>query len=203
MTTTRFLSSITALAGMTLAASLLQAGSAQAAAFYDFNIEWNDSTTTAGWLKVNDTPDYEGSDPYYGYNYQGWSQNNLLDANFTHEGTSYNKSDITSLNLSHYDFPAGSYLQPYYGNVANFLNLGLSNQFFYASDVGADGSPSHNSDYGDKYTNGSYGGSAKSVSLVERSAKAVPEPTTMAGLALAGIAFATTRRKQQKAMVRV
>ena len=41
------------------------------------------------------------------------------------------------------------------------------------------------------------------VSVVERSAKATPEPTTIAGLALVGLVIAGTRRKKTKAAATV
>ncbi|MBD1865697.1 MULTISPECIES: PEP-CTERM sorting domain-containing protein [Trichocoleus] len=195
----------TVVAGVTLGANLLQAGSAQAASFYDFNIQWDDNTATTGWLQVDDTPDYQYQYQYgngYDYSYKGWSLNSLLDASFTHKGTAYGKSGINNMGLTHYDFPAGGYYQPYYGNAANFLNLGFSDQnqysYFYAEDT-TDGRTAIYGDYGYKYDNNysSYAG-ARATSITERSAEAVPEPTTLAGLALAGAGIAATRRKQQR-----
>ena len=59
--TTRFLSKIVALAtSVTLGASLILSGSAQAAIF-DFNAVWNDNTTTEGWIEVDDTKGSQGS----------------------------------------------------------------------------------------------------------------------------------------------
>ena len=203
--TARLLSTIAALAAsVTLGANLISGGSAQAAIF-DFNAVWNDSTTTKGWFEVDDTPDYQYSNGgYYAYDYKNWLLNSVLDADFTHEGTRYGKSDLTYLYLYNYNFPEG-YYQPYYGNVANHLYLGFNNQTVSFNDNSVDGGAHYYSDSGSKYTNnyGSYGGSATSVSVVERAAKAVPEPTTMAGLALVGIGIAATRRQQTKASVKV
>lgn len=201
--TARLLSTIAALAAsVTLGANLISGGSAQAAIF-DFNAVWNDNTTTKGWFEVDDTPDWQGS--YSGhYDYKSWQLNSVLDADFTHEGTRHGKSNLTYLSLYNYNFSEGGYYQSYYGNVANFLSLGLNNQNVYFNDYGVGGSPNAYSDYGYKYTNSSYyGASAASLSVVERAAKAVPEPTTMAGLALVGIGIAATRRKQIKALVKV
>ncbi|MBD2122526.1 PEP-CTERM sorting domain-containing protein [Trichocoleus sp. FACHB-262] len=203
----------TVAAGLALGANLLQAGSAQAASFYDFNIQWDDNTATTGWFEVDDTPDYQYQyqDPYWGsdysYSYKNWSLSSLLDASFTHKGTAFGKSDLSHMYLDNYDFPAGGYYQPLYGNVANFLNLGFSAQsqysYLYAYDTGVDGSPALNSDYGYTYqhdNNYNYysSASARAVSITERSAEAVPEPTTLAGLALAGVGIAASRRKQQR-----
>jgi hypothetical protein len=194
----------TVAAGLALGANLLQAGSAQAASFYDFNIQWDDNTATTGWFQVDDTPDYQysGTSYYYGdYSYKGWNVNSLLDASFTHEGTTYGKSDINYMGLTHYDFPAGGYYQQYYGNVFNDLYVSFGNQYsyFYAGDTGVDGSPALYPDYGYKYNNNYYyAGSARAVSIKEHSAEAVPEPTTLAGLALAGVGIAASRRKKQQ-----
>lgn len=200
--TARLLAALAALAAsVTLGANLISGGSAQAAIF-DFNAVWNDSTTTKGWFEVDDTPEYQASYSGY-YDYQYWQLNSVLDADFTHEGTRYGKSDLTYLYLYNYDFSEG-YYQSYYGNVANHLYLGFNNQAVSFNDNGVDGSSHYYGDSGYKYTNSSYyGASATSVSVVERAAKAVPEPTTMAGLALVGIGIAATRRKQTKASVKV
>jgi hypothetical protein len=182
---------------------LVSAGSAQAAIF-DFDVLWKDGTTTKGWLDVDDT---KSSKTTYGgtnaFNLQSWSLTSLLNADFTHEGTRYGKSNLTSFRLENYNFLESSVHLPTYGNVANSMKLRFNNQEFTLNDIGADGSSHANSDSGHKYSKDESYGSATSVSFVERSAKAVPEPTTMAGLALVGLGIAATRRKQTKASVKV
>ncbi|MBD2124434.1 PEP-CTERM sorting domain-containing protein [Trichocoleus sp. FACHB-262] len=205
----RFFTSIaTIAAGLTFGAHLLQVGSAQAASFYDFNIQWTDNTITTGWFQMDDTPDFQ--DQYqshdgttnYSSSYNYWDVDSLLDISFIHEGTTYVKSDINYIGFYHYDFPAGVYQQPYSGNSRNHLIIGLGNQdsTLYAIDYGADGSPAIYRDSGSEYRN-NYGlpeRSATAVSIRERSAQAVPEPATIVGLALTGVGVAASRRKQQR-----
>ena len=181
---TRFLASITAVAtGVTRAVRLLQASSAQVISFYDFNIQWEDGSVTTGWLKVNNTPSYQDSKPG-NYSLQALDLNSLLDASFTHEGTSYGKLDITTLTLAHYAVSANSDYQLNLGNVFNFLSLGFGNWSVSASDYGADGSQSYLSDSGTKYNTELHVGTSQavSVSIVERPAKAVPKSITLAEL---------------------
>lgn len=202
--TTRFLSTLAALAAsVTLGANLISSGSAQAAIF-DFNAVWADNTTTKGWIELDDTKVNQYSN-YYFHQRAWWNLDSILDADFTHEGTRYNSSDITNLSFTGYIFSESGYHQPLYGSATNYLSLGFNNQSVSFFDYGADGSTHSESDYGSKYTNDEWWSekTTNSVSVVERSAEAVPEPTTMAGLALVGLGIAGTRRKQTKASVKV
>ncbi|HEY9909104.1 MAG TPA: PEP-CTERM sorting domain-containing protein [Thermosynechococcaceae cyanobacterium] len=195
---TRFLPSLATVAtGLTLGASVLSAGAAQAFSFYDFNIQWADTTTTTGWVQVDDTPDIQFSQPDNSSQEQTWTLSSLLDASFTHEGTPYGKSDITNVSLVRAAFQA-DVLQQRFGTLSNTIGLSFDNQFFGATDYGADGSPAIETDYADKFNAVASTDETISVSLTERPAAAVPEPTTMAGLALAGAGMAAVRRRQQR-----
>ena len=196
---TRFLSTLVALAAsVTLGANVISSGSAQAAIF-DFDAVWDDNTTTEGWIEFDDAKAYQNSN--YDYDVRTWWFDGLLDADFTHEGTRYGKSDLTSLYFDNYIFPESSFLRLYYGNIYNHLYISFNNNQIGFEDMGADGSPSSFSDSSYKVTDDYYIGAARSFSVLERSAKATPEPTTMAGLALVGLGLAVTRRKKAKAPV--
>ncbi|MBM0745712.1 PEP-CTERM sorting domain-containing protein (plasmid) [Phormidium sp. CLA17] len=195
---TRFLPSLaTVAAGLTLGASVLSAEAAQALSFYDFNIQWADTTTTMGWIQVDDTPDSQFSLPDDGFQEQTWTLSSLLDASFTHEGTPYGKSDITNMSLVRAAFQTDVFQQRF-GSLYNSIGLSFANQFFGAIDYGADGSPAIETDYADKFSVVASTDNTISVSLTERPSEAVPEPTTMAGLALAGAGMAAVRRRQQR-----
>ena len=58
-----------------------------------------------------------------------WDFNGLLDADFTHEGTRYDESDLTSFNLYSYILPEVSYYRPIYGSATNFLYLTFDNLY--------------------------------------------------------------------------
>ena len=229
--TTRFLSTIFKLAAsVTLGASLISSGSAQAAIF-DFNVVWDDNTTTEGWVEFDDAKlrQYSYDDSIYGYDYHQFENKNfsydyrfwvgsdsLLDADFTHEGTRYDESNLSDFYFQNSIYPEKGYgetgyYRPFYGKSVNGLFLTFDNLNVNIMDYGVDGSTHSVPDWGGKSIFGPDNPEglektpifARSLSVVERSAKATPEPTTMAGLALVGLGMAVTRRKQTKASVEV
>jgi len=194
-------SKITAsVAGIVLGLMTLKADLVQAFTLYDFSVTWSDGVVSSGHAAIDEsTPttavsDYSDS---FSYSRKQW---NFVEFTVDHRGKTYGLADLYAGYISQYAFPETSAYFPTYGNAIDYL---------YA-EIWENGSPAftvHKVDFSPIAKYEDYGPSRDYVNNLRAvdtawapswTSSAVPEPTTLAGLAVAGVGLMAQRRRKQQ-----
>ncbi len=206
-------SKITAFAaGIVLGLMALKAEVAQAFTLYDFTVTWADGVVSSGQLAIDaSTPTIEVSDYTSSLSYRR-RQWNFVDFTMIHRGRTYTLADLYGGYISQYDFPETSEYFPAFGNTIDYLYAEVRENGSTAFTVHrVDFSPiAQYEDYGPSrdYINNLRAldttWTARSLNppveepTTPMTSSAVPEPTALTGLTLAGIGLLARRRWQQQ-----
>ncbi|MCS6812151.1 MAG: PEP-CTERM sorting domain-containing protein [Cyanobacteria bacterium] len=186
------------------------ANAAQAYGLYQFTVTWQDGAVSEGRVTIDlDNPriDVTDNSSAFSYRQREWQ---FVDFFLAHRGRTYSLADLYGGYINQYEFPVTSAYYPVYGSAVNYLYAEIWNdgkplvaihRVDIASRSRSDYGPSVDYAYGVKALDSNWVGPVllnppDDGEPVPGGGAAIPEPMTVAGLALAGAGLLAYQRQR-------